>query len=603
MVLDASERLAFALSESRGTYALLIGSGVSSGAGIPTGWGIILDLIKKMACLQEGEAPEDPEKWYRDHFGKDPDYSDLVEMLATTSTERQRLINEYIEPTEEEKLERLKQPASAHRAIAKLADLGIIRVIVTTNFDRLIENALTEASVPHSIISSIDDIEGMTPLTQSHHQCQVIKLHGDYKDVRSLNTLTELAKYPDRTNLLLDQIFDEFGMIVCGWSADWDVALCEAARRCKSQRFSWYWAHRGRVGDDAKKLIENRRATPISIQDAGEFFVTLQNRVQALLDNRRPHPASIELAVATLKRYMTRAENRVQMADLIREQAAQVAKTIAEAEAPHLLTVERRADIAEAACETLIAMATVAGRWMQKEHCDDWPGVLETLLYATSGWRRDQNSYLDAYPATLVFWSLCTGAIAGERYDTIKFLMDSRLRTGRDDTVVITTRGERVHTDIPSVMTGTDLSPVRWARLPDLHQRLVSSLTKAMGYVAYNDAERYRWTIDKFEVLWHLANAWRTIRQDPRRQSEATQQLARDYDYGRIRINCRGSNQREITQDLKSLIRDLRNDAPLVKSGLFGHSAAESLESIEFVEDPDSAVRKRKEEASDPNRY
>ena len=459
MVLDGSERLAFALSESRGTYALLIGSGVSSGAGIPTGWAITLDLVKRIARLQEGESPDDPEKWYVDRFGKDPDYSDLVEMLASTSTERQRLINEYIEPTEEEKLEGLKRPTAAHQTIAKLADLGIIRVIITTNFDRLIEDALTEVSVPHSIISSIDDIEGMTPLTQSHDQCQIIKLHGDYKDVRSLNTLTELAKYPERTNLLLDQIFDEFGMIVCGWSADWDVALCKAARRCKSQRFSWYWAHRGKVGDGAKKLIESRRANCISIQDAGEFFATLQNRVQALLDNRRPHPASIDLAVAALKRYMTRAENRIQMADLIREQTVQAAKTIAESEAPHLLTVERRADIAETACATLIAMATVAGRWMGEEHCEDWPGALEALLYATAGWRRDMDYYMDAYPATLVFWGLCTGAIAGERYDTIKFLMDSKYRTGRDDTFIITPGVGSVSIDIPSAMTGIDLYP------------------------------------------------------------------------------------------------------------------------------------------------
>ena len=77
MTLDPNERLAFSLAESRGAYALLIGSGVSSGAGIPTGWAITLDLISKIAVMREGKAPADPENWYKGHFGKDPDYSDL----------------------------------------------------------------------------------------------------------------------------------------------------------------------------------------------------------------------------------------------------------------------------------------------------------------------------------------------------------------------------------------------------------------------------------------------------------------------------------------------------------------------------------------------
>ena len=41
-----------------------------------------------------------------------------------------------------------KTPTPAHRAIASLVKAGYIRVIVTTNFDRLVEQALTDAGVP-----------------------------------------------------------------------------------------------------------------------------------------------------------------------------------------------------------------------------------------------------------------------------------------------------------------------------------------------------------------------------------------------------------------------------------------------------------------------
>lgn len=592
VTLDANERLAFAVAGSRGAYALLIGSGVSSAAGIPTGWAITLDLISRLAVLQGQGRPDDPEKWYKERFSKDPDYSDLVKMLASTGTERQRLINEYIEPNEEEKRNGRKQPTVAHHAIAQLAGLGLVRVIVTTNFDRLIENALAEADVPHAVISSVDDIYGMTPLTQSFGQCQIIKLHGDYKDVRSLNTITELAQYPDEVNGLISQIFDEFGMIVCGWSADWDGALRAAVIRCKSRRFSWYWAHRGEVGESAEKLIQHKCAQRVRIQDADSFFSMLQNLTEALLETRHPAPASTELAVATLQRYLAGTGHQIQLERLIREQAEKAANVLSSPEVQvHLQNAERRADIAEASCETLIAMAAVAGRWMDEQHRQDWMDVLETLLYATSGWPQDENYYIDAYPAALVLWSLCTGAVAGGRYDTVKVLMDGRYRTGRGGATAIVRGTDMFSVDIPATIDGMELYPGKWGSSPDLHPRLVNSLTKAMGYVTYNDADRYRLNIDKVEMTWHITNVWRTIRKDPKRTSQATQKLAQDYNRGRLRTLCSSENRREILAQFMDMINILENEAPVVRYQLFGGSMAEARESIQFVEDPDNLIR------------
>ena len=53
---NALGKLAFSLSETEGTYAVLLGSGISSAAGIPNGWGIAMDLIRKMAISIEEEA-------------------------------------------------------------------------------------------------------------------------------------------------------------------------------------------------------------------------------------------------------------------------------------------------------------------------------------------------------------------------------------------------------------------------------------------------------------------------------------------------------------------------------------------------------------------
>ena len=42
-------------------------------------------------------------------------------------------------------------------------------------------------------------------------------------------------------NRLLDQVFDEYGLIVCGGSADWDKARA-AIERCPNRRDTTYWS-------------------------------------------------------------------------------------------------------------------------------------------------------------------------------------------------------------------------------------------------------------------------------------------------------------------------------------------------------------------------
>jgi hypothetical protein len=44
-----------------------------------------MGLIKKLALLRRVEPLPDPEGWYRNIFGVEPDYSDILEMLSTMS--------------------------------------------------------------------------------------------------------------------------------------------------------------------------------------------------------------------------------------------------------------------------------------------------------------------------------------------------------------------------------------------------------------------------------------------------------------------------------------------------------------------------------------
>jgi len=219
-MIDPVHSLSFSIHSNPGVYALLLGSGVSKSANIPTGWEVTLDLIRKLAELSKELCEPSPEQWYHQKYGRDPNYSDLLEKLARTPTERQQFLSQYFEPNESEKESGEKSPRTSHQAIAQLVADGFIRVILTTNFDRLIENAIREAGVEPQVLSTVDQIQGSKPLI--HTKCCIIKVNGDYLDTRIRNTEQELNEYPEELNHLLDQVFDEFGLIVCGWSGEWD---------------------------------------------------------------------------------------------------------------------------------------------------------------------------------------------------------------------------------------------------------------------------------------------------------------------------------------------------------------------------------------------
>jgi hypothetical protein len=204
-MLDPVTALAFSLFENRGVYALLLGSGLSRAAQIPTGWEITLDLIRRVAALEGVFEHADWADWYRQKTGKDPNYSEVLDALTASPDERRSILHSYIEPSVDDVSEGRKVPTKAHHAIAWLVREGFVRVIITTNFDRLLENALREAGVEPTIIRSDDDLLGAIPLI--HSRCFVLKLHGDYLDTRIKNTDEELGVYTAELNSLLDRMF------------------------------------------------------------------------------------------------------------------------------------------------------------------------------------------------------------------------------------------------------------------------------------------------------------------------------------------------------------------------------------------------------------
>ena len=315
---DTLINLSFSMHSGPGTFALLLGSGISQGAGIPTGWDIVLDLIRRLAAIEGEPSIDNPEQWFEGKYHKPPQYSFLIEKVAASPIARRNLLKHYIEPTDEQREQGLRIPSQSHKAIAQLVKNGTIRVILTTNIDQLLETALKEVGITPVVIFNDDSLEGAMPYV--HSECTIIKLHGDYLDTRIKNTQDELAYYSAKMNTYLDKILDDFGLVICGWSANWDTALRDVLYRRCNRRFSTYWTYRKDLSSDASRLKDHIQAIPFQIENTDKFFQKLSENIEALRAFERPHPLSVTLAIAQVKKYVVEDKYRIQLHDLMQDE-------------------------------------------------------------------------------------------------------------------------------------------------------------------------------------------------------------------------------------------------------------------------------------------
>lgn len=511
--MDPLTRTALAVHGAGNKYAVLLGSGISRAAQVKTGWEVTLDLVTQLAVAQGRDAPDDPAAWYHDQHGHDPDYSQILEELAPTPALRRERLHGYFEPTDPERDEGIKVPTAAHRALAELVAGGAIRIIVTTNFDKLTEQALDAADVPHDVWPSADAVTGGVPI--SHGQVVVVKLHGDYRDTRLLNTTGELDTYDPVVDRLLDQILDEFGLIVCGWSGEWDAALRAAILRAPGRRFPTFWtAHGGHVVDAAQPLVDHRDATVVPIDDADAFFSELRDKVLALQEYDAPGPDSVQVAVATMKRQLPDPDNRLRLIDTVMGQARQLhERTGPEAypvggQNPTIAALVDRAQRYEADSTIMVhVLAHLAAHGDRPDHTTLATRALELIANPDGAWGGTTVLlHMRGYPALLGMYASGVAAVATGNWPLLPaVLLDPWWHhPNASERLAPAVHPWRVFDGLPQVtntLAAGNPDARRYAPISDhLHDLLEDALRPIV-----DTGQRYTEAFDRFEYLVGLA--------------------------------------------------------------------------------------------------
>lgn len=429
--------LAFSIYSNKGVYALLLGSGISKKSGIPTGWDVVIDLIKKLAALNKEECNHNPEEWFKKKYGEEPDYSTILGKLVSTPTERINLLKPYFEANEQEREEGLKQPTLAHKSIAKLIKAGYIRVVITTNFDRLLEMALQDEGIEPVVVRHADDIDGIIPLV--HNNLVIIKINGDYQDSRFLNTKSELAVYPEKLKNFILQIINEFGLISCGWSGKWDEGLSNTIRQAESFRYGSFWTYVGDCGPELADLALCRKGQKIEIQSADIFFTELSERIEALERIGDNYPLNVDIAIARLKKYIVKEEGKILLHDLIFNEQEIVYKKIQQVKdfliypGPGL---QPRLQYYEQTLELLLPLCINGVFWSKPEHEQYFINILTRLsepIINSEGKYYEETKWFHYYPSMILMYAMGITAIKTNNFSILKKIFEIKIHDSMHD--------------------------------------------------------------------------------------------------------------------------------------------------------------------------
>jgi SIR2-like domain len=413
--LDPHVSLALGMTARPGGMAVLAGAGLSVAANVPAAWEVQRILLERAAAAA-GDTPDDVFAWWQEKTGAEANYDEVLFASASTPLARKDLLREFFEPTDEERDAGIKVPSPAHHSLARMMRDGLVRIIVTLNFDLLIETALRDVGVEPTVVSTVDGVRGMEPL---HAQRNLVwHLHGDYTHPEMLNTPDELRSYDDVVNERLDELLDQYGLVVVGWSATWDPALGAAIARCSSRRYPTYWLNRGELRQEAAELAAARDAVVVA-GTADAWLADVADACEAVA-SRTTDPLTVASTVAAFKRELATGRQAVAAHDrLAREIDRLTELPVLQRTAAGLnaMTYAQRLPVLEGELETWAGLVAAAAYWGDQSTDRWWQ---QPIAHFGEIPRLDGSTdAIESFtaPAVVALYTAGSAAAAAERWD------------------------------------------------------------------------------------------------------------------------------------------------------------------------------------------
>lgn len=242
---------------------------------------------------------------------------------------------------------------------------------------------------------------------------------------------------------IIGRIFQDYGLIVCGWSGKHDTRLRESLLGSEKHRYSTYWTYYSELNDEASRIVNHRDGVAFKTDGAAAFFTDLKERLQGLEKASSADPLSTDVARERVKRYLPREEQKIALADFVRETAQETQSKvhdesrfpIASSDVSESITVSDRVNEYNAAIRTLLTEIVTIGYWGVESVNSGIEPVVNAISTISPSTGPQKTPYYDEllqlrrYPATSLIYGAGTAAISSENWRLIDELLSKEYRT------------------------------------------------------------------------------------------------------------------------------------------------------------------------------
>lgn len=260
-------------------FALLIGAGTSHSSGISTTFEICNDLTKLLYLSSRGEnanrfpyveldeaiAWRDQQAWYHNR-GNENAYSVLMRKYNQTEAARRKYLESLMEG---------KRPNEGLVHLAVAIKCGVFDIVLTTNFDRLIEDAMRVVDAKLPLI--LDHEARIDTIRLTENRPKIIKLHGDFL-YNPANLDSETDDVLVNMKGKLEKVLSEYGLIVIGYGGNDKSVMNILQSLAKTQGgipYGLYWLKRSgdTISPGVKNLLETcHNCFQSEIESSDQFF-------------------------------------------------------------------------------------------------------------------------------------------------------------------------------------------------------------------------------------------------------------------------------------------------------------------------------------------
>lgn len=200
---------------------LLLGAGASVKSGVPAAGDVAAMAVKWAYCREHGRARQDPHvkrsdwwewlkqhEWYRPGAPMIEQYPQIIEHLLRPRDDRRDFFANALRPQ--------LPPSPGYAALAELVVAGLVRTVLTTNFDPLVPEAL-RARRELRIVNTVESPSDVTVVSTAPDYPQVVFLHGSVRHYSDQNLLRETKTLQPHLRDALRPLLRDHPLVVLGY--------------------------------------------------------------------------------------------------------------------------------------------------------------------------------------------------------------------------------------------------------------------------------------------------------------------------------------------------------------------------------------------------